>query len=356
MCLLPILPKMPEPRVLILFNEPVLPLDHPDRGSEEDVLYSVKIVGESLNTGGIPFDTFGVTDDLTALLARLTRRDFDVAFNLYEGTADRSVTEVYLTGLLEWLGIAYTGCPSFTLSVARNKPVAKRLFQSAGIPTAEFTEVSTPDVPGWAHFPAIIKPAAEDASVGIEQGSVVTTPDELRAQVQYVLDHYGPPALVERYIHGREIQVSVIDLNGDGRPVVLPFAEIAFKPTEGSRWPIYTYTAKWHEESDEYKHAPVLVGVSLPPAVTAKLNEMALEVYHLLGARDYARIDSRVTPDGEVYILEMNPNPAITSVMIDEGLPAVGGTYDQFIAALVRNAAARIGQSSGSRRVRTERP
>lgn len=344
---------MSEPRVLILYNEPVLPADHPDRGSEDDVLYSVKVVGDSLRAVGIPYTTFGVTDDLPALLARLEHRDFDVVFNLYEGTADRPVTEVYLTALLEWLGIAYTGCPSFTLSVARSKPVAKRLFVAEGIPTAEFAEVSTPDVPDWTAFPAFVKPATEDASVGIDQGSVVSTAEELRARVRFVLDRYGPPVMVERYIPGREIQVSIIDLKGDDRPAVLPFSEIAFKPpTDGRRWPIYTYTAKWNEESDEYKQAPVVVGVKLPERVVAALTQTTLRVYQLLGGRDYARIDTRVTPEGEVYVLEMNPNPAISSVMIDEGLPAVGSTYDQFIAAIVRNAAARAAGVTGTRRVR----
>jgi D-alanine-D-alanine ligase len=344
---------MPEPRVLILFNEPVLPPDHPDRGAEDDVLYSVKIVGESLKAVGIPSASFGVTDDLAALLARLKVPDFDVVFNLYEGAADRSVTEVYLTGLLEWLGLSYTGCPSFTLSVARNKPVSKRLFQAAGVRTAEFAEVVSADVPGWAHFPAIVKPAAEDASIGIEQGAVVSTAEELHARVRFVIDHYGPPVLVERYIPGREIQVSLIDLAGDGNPTVLPFAEIAFNPQAGTaRWPIYTYTAKWHEESEEYKQAPVMVGVTLPADVTARLTEVVVRVYHLLGARDYARVDTRVTPAGEVYVLELNPNPAITSVMIDEGLPETGSTYDRFIATLVRNAVARRVTAAGSRRVR----
>jgi D-alanine-D-alanine ligase len=343
---------MPEPRVLILFNQPVLPPDHPDRGSEDDVLYSVKVVGDSLKAGGFPADSFGVTDDLAAVVARLTVRDFDVVFNLYEGTADRSVTEVYLTGLLEWMNVSYTGCPSFTLSVARNKPVAKRLFQAAGVRTAEFAEVSTPDVPGWEAFPAIVKPAAEDASVGIDQGAVVSNAAELHARVKYVIDHYGPPVLVERYVAGREIQVSLIDLNGDGRPAVLPFSEIAFKPAAGGLWPIYTYTAKWHEESEEYKQAPVLVGVTLADDVTAALTDVAARTFHLLGARDYARVDTRVSPAGEVFVLEMNPNPAVTSVMIDEGLPAVGSTYDKFIAALVRNAWGRAVEVRGSRRVR----
>ncbi len=348
---------MPIPRVLVLFNQPVLPPDHPDRGAEEDVLYSVKIVRESLKAADIPADEFGVSGDLPGLLARLNRRDYDVVFNLYEGDADNSVTEVYLTGLLEWLGVAYTGCPSFTLAVARQKPVAKRLFAAAGILTPEFVLLDAtdpiPDNP--VGFPAVVKPASEDASIGIDQGSVVTTPAELAARVRHVIAHYGPPVLVERFIAGREIQVSLIDLTNTGNPTMLPLSEIAFDPASG-HWPVYTYTAKWDETSDEYKAAPVRVGVTMPPAVLAALEDVTKRVYRLLGARDYARVDTRVTPAGEVYVLELNPNPAITSVMIDEGLPTVGGTYDKFIAALVTNAASRRHSPAGSRRTRMPTP
>lgn len=335
---------MPDPRVLVLYNEPVLPPGHPERGAEEDVLYSVKVVRDSLTAVGIPATQFGVTGDPAALLARLRHRDFDVAFNLYEGAGDNSVTEVYFTGLLEWVGVPYTGCPSFTLSVARNKPFAKRLFAAAGVLTPQFVQVeAAADVPpDPVGFPAIVKPANEDASVGIDQGSVVTTAAELVARVRLLIDRYGPPVLVEKYIAGREIQVSLIDLAGTGDPHVLPLAEIDFQPAAGGRrWPVYTYNAKWHEDSDEYKAAPVKVGVTLPQAVHADLVVAVQRVYRLLGARDFVRVDTRITAAGEVYVLEMNPNPAITSVMIDEGLPAVGATYDQFIAALVRNAARR---------------
>lgn len=343
------------PRILVLYNRPVLTPGHPDYEAEAEVLYSAKIVRESLTTLGIPHDEYGVTDDLAALLARLNRADFEVVFNLYEGTADFSITEVYLTGLLEWLRSRYTGCPSSTLVLARQKVLAKTLFRDAGILTPEFVVVPEgqpaplPDVA----FPMIVKPASEDASIGVDQAAVVRDAAALAARVAYVHAQYGQPALVERYIAGREIQVSVIDLHGTGDPVVLPPSEIAFEPPTPDRpWPIYTYTAKWDENSEEYKKAPVKVGVPLPTDVWARVSETAKRVYHLLGARDYARVDIRLTDAGEPYVLELNPNPSITSVMIDEGLPAVGFTYDQFIGALVRNAAARATGPAGERRRR----
>jgi len=347
---------MIDPRVLIVYNEPVLPPDHPDYGSESDVLYSAKIVRESLTTLGIPNASFGVTDDVPALLARLMLRDFDVVFNLYEGNADFSITEVYFTGLLEWLRLPYTGCPSTTLGIARNKVLAKQLFQAAGIRTPEFAVwddgTKLPLHLGW---PLIVKPAAEDASVGIDQGSVVSDEAELRARAKYVRETYGGAILVERYIAGREIQVSLADLGGKNEPTVLSFSEIAFEPTAGkSLWPVYTYTAKWDETSDEYKGAPVVVGAKVPAAVRSRLNETSQKVFQLLECRDYARVDTRITEAGDVYVLELNPNPSITSVMIDEGLPSVGWTYDEFVGAVVRNAAARTTGPVGHRRVRGE--
>ena len=346
---------MTPPRVLILFNRPVLSPGHPDYESEAEVLYSAKVVRDSLTALGIPHDEFGITDDLAPLVKRLKKADFDVAFNLYEGTADFSVTEVYLTGLLEWQRIRYTGCPSSTLVLARQKVLAKTLFRDAGIPTPPFAvvpegqPVPTPDFA----FPMIVKPASEDASIGIDQAAVVTDAAELAARVAFVHDQYGQPALVEQYIAGREIQVSVIDLNGTGEPLVLPPSEIAFAPpTAGRPWPIYTYTAKWDETSDEYKKAPVKVGVRLPEAVWARVADAVTRAYHLLDARDYARVDLRLTDAGEPFVLELNPNPSITSIMIDEGLPGVGFTYDQFIGALVRNAAARSPGPAGARRKR----
>jgi len=333
------------PRVLIIFNEPVLPLDHPDSGAETDVLYSVKIVRESLTAEGIPNMEFGIANDVTKLLSRLDVKDYDVVYNLYEGTADRSITEVYFTGLLEWLRIPYTGCPSTTLAIARNKVMAKRLFNGSGVRTPEFVVVEDANVVTnpLGTWPIIIKPASEDASIGIDQGSVVTNDEALRERVKFIIEKYGGSALVERFIAGREIQVSLVDVAGTGKPVALPLAEIAYKTPPGDKpfWPIYTYTAKWDEQSYEYAAAPVVVGVDLAPGVAASVEKACLDAFKILEARDFARVDLRVTEAGEVFVLELNPNPSITSVMLDSGLPAIGVTYNKFIAAMVMNAARR---------------
>jgi D-alanine-D-alanine ligase len=222
---------------------------------------------------------------------------------------------------------------------------AKRLFAGSGIRTPEFAVLREPPTDNPVGlWPLIVKPASEDASIGIDQGSVVTDLAALQARVAYVLEKYGGAALAERFIPGREIQVSLVDVQGTGEPAILPFAEIAFKPAEGSKlWPVYTYTAKWDEKSEEYESAPVVVGVELSAEVTATIHRTCREAYRALEARDFARVDLRVTAEGEAYVLELNPNPSITSIMLDAGLPAIGVGYNRFIAALVENAAKRGG-------------
>jgi len=257
--------------------------------------------------------------------------------------------------LLEWLRVPSTGCPSFTLALARHKPTAKGVFRAHGVRTPDFALVDDVADCGAIEFdfPHIVKPASEDASIGIDQSSVVTNKGELTAQVELVLARYGAPVLVEQFIAGREIQVSMIDLHGTGEPVILPYSEIAFEPRLGY-WPVYTYAAKWDETSDEYKAAPVKVNVTVPAKLRRAIDAAVRRAYRALQAQDYARVDCRVNDAGEVFVLELNPNPSITSVMIDSGLPQTGVSYDEFIKCLAMNAHRRRDQPPGTRRNREE--
>src|SRR5262249_12041418 len=125
------------PRVTILYNEPVWAPDHPDAESEHEVLFTVEHVEKNLRTGGFEIDRLGVGRD-PAVILELRERRPDVVFNLFEGLADSSRTEGVAAGLLDWLGIGYTGSPFETLALARNKPVTKTLLRGAGLPTPEF--------------------------------------------------------------------------------------------------------------------------------------------------------------------------------------------------------------------------
>src|SRR5262249_49017128 len=140
-------------RVLVLFNEPVLPTDHPDADSEHEIVYTVEEVEKSLRAAGLRVSRLGIGRDPALLLSGLRRERPDVVFNLFEGLADQGDTEAHVAGLLDWLGIPYTGSPYPTLCLARRKHLTKQLLQGAGLPTAGFFVVKDLPVPpcpmGW---------------------------------------------------------------------------------------------------------------------------------------------------------------------------------------------------------------
>ena len=187
--------------------------------------------------------------------------------------------------------------------------------------------------PRWRRaWPAIVKPAYQDASIGIDQTSVVTSQKELDARVRQVLGAFGPPVLVERYVPGREFHVNIVEEPGAGPltpPTVLPLAEIAFKNDKPGKWAVYTFTAKWDENSTEYANAPLIAPVEIPAEDFARIAAVAQRSFRALGCRDYARIDARMDAAGKFYVLEVNPNPYLNSPGAGEraarGRPHAGG-------------------------------
>lgn len=330
------------PRILLLYNEPILPADHPDAGAEHDVLDTVEDVFNILVAAGFDTVRLGINYHPQPLLDELKRNPPDAVFNLFEGLPTQPETEHAITSLLEWLRVPFTGCPTTAIVLGRDKIRTKHMLAAAGLPTAEYAIVEGLPAPKWEHaWPAIVKPAGEDASVGIDQTSVVTNQADLDERVRVVLERFGPPVLVERFIAGREFHVNMIeDLGKPGHPRVLPLAEIAFEPTPG-RWSVYTFTAKWDENSDEYRTSPLKAPVFLPDEDFARLQPIALRSYKLLHCRDYARIDVRMDAEGRFYILEMNPNPYLNSLALVNGVMEIGRTHEQLITEMALMAIAR---------------
>src|SRR5712692_11210578 len=158
---------MPSQRILMLYNEPVLPADHPDALAEHEVLDIVVEMTDLLRQAGFRLSRLGLGNDPTVLLDHLRKHKPAAVFNLFEGTPDHGNTEAYVAGLLQWLGMPFTGCPFHTLALCRAKHLTKHMLKGAGLPTPDFFVVEELPVPTCPFdWPAMVKPATQDASVG----------------------------------------------------------------------------------------------------------------------------------------------------------------------------------------------
>ena len=330
---------MAKPTVLMLHNQPQLPKDHPDADSEHTVVEIAEELMKILNEGFrvVPFQ---LGSDPSASWTELKKRKPDVVFNLFEGNLHNTETESFVAGLLDWSGIPYTGSPFSTLSLARAKHTTKYLLKGAGLSTADFMVVNELPMPECAlEYPVIVKPATQDASVGMDQESVCVDAFQLEQRVQYILATYGAPVIVEQYIAGREFNVALMELPDLHS---LPPAEIEFPEEKPGAWSILTYDGKWKPGSTEYDTTPPKFPADLPRATIRRLDQLALKAYRLLGCRDYARVDFRMNTDGKLFILEVNPNPEISEYAGFAGcLGSARFSHREFIIRLVQQALSR---------------
>jgi len=326
--------------VLMLYNQPVLPRDHPDAESEHSVVEVATDMASVLEGAGYATSLLGLGAEPGKLWNELQTRKPDVVFNLFEGNLDNTETECYVAGLLEWSGIPFTGSPHAALTLARAKHTVKHLLRGAGLPTAPFLALDSLPVPACdLVYPVIVKPAQQDGSVGVDQKSVCTDRAQMEDRVQYVLTTYGAPALVEQYISGREINIAVIELP---KLTALRPTEIRLPAESEGSWSILTYEGKWSPDSPAYHTSGANFPPDLPDATVREFQQLALKAYRLLGCRDYARVDFRINRAGEPFILEVNPNPEISEhVGFTASLDSVNMTYKQFVVGLVQQASTR---------------
>ncbi len=334
--------------ILILFNEPNLPPDDPDRAQEAGVLESVDAVSAALASAGHTIRRHGAArvEDLEIVLDRLFDSPApDLVFNLFEGFDGVGRGEAEVAGLVELAGHALSGSPPECLALARDKARAKWLLAGAGLPTAPFLLIA-PDAPLESRLladfvaagPAIVKPAHEDGSLGIGPESIVHDARSMERQVEAIRARYGA-VLVERFIVGREFNAAVIALP---EAELLPLAEIEFSGPEPPGWQIVTYEAKWAAGSAADCSTPARCPAKVNEPLAREISRVALAAFRLTGCRDYARVDLRVDAAGSVNVLEVNANPDIgPSAGFARALAAAGIAYEQFVERLVQTAAAR---------------
>src|SRR5689334_8431798 len=198
--------------------------------SEFGVLEEIEVIAAALREGGNTVTIFSVDDEVERLVTFLEEHRPEAIFNLCESVLGRSDLEMCIAGVYDLFGIPYTGAGTMALGIALNKAVAKSIFAANRIPTPAFTLVNLGEQIASdhrLHFPLIIKPVREDASIGIDNNSIVNTEQELADRIAFVHRECKQAALVEEYIDGRELNVAVI-ATSEGSFKTLPISEITF--------------------------------------------------------------------------------------------------------------------------------
>lgn len=331
-------------RVGILYCKPpeALPESPAGNPDDEDVIVEVIAVEGSLRRLGHTFDRIFVEDDIEPVLAWARANPDGAVFNLCESFRGSNLAHMNMPALLELLGLPYTGSPPLTLGLTTHKAMAKAVMRGAGLATPESCLYQLGEIPltspSWG-FPAIVKPALEDASVGVDEASVVRDVPSLADRVRYVHERYFQAAIAEQYIHGREINSAVV---GNDPPRSLPLSEIQFVDYPEWKPRVVGYRAKWVHDSFEYQHTVGACPASLPPELTERIQKMAVRAYRLMGCRDYARVDFRLAEDGTPYILEVNGNPDITDgAGLARAARACDLGYDGLIRIIIEGALSR---------------
>jgi D-alanine-D-alanine ligase len=249
--------------------------------------------------------------DLLKVLTRLESERPDLVFNLCESLCGVAANEVAVPAVLDLFGLPYTGSDAAALALALNKPRSKDVMLGRGVSTPPYRVMTNlADIERVAadslDYPWFIKLAGEDASVGITEANVLADGPALAARAKALFAEFNAPLLVERYVPGREVNVTLL---GSGKDVrFLPLHEIDFGLMPAGRPHIVSYAAKWDEKHVDYAGTkPVPIKNSTPELVAA-IENTARAAWDAIGLRDYGRVDLRIDADGVPWVIDVNPN------------------------------------------------
>lgn len=324
-------------RVMMLVHDSLVP---PEDLSADDpriekfrTEYDVK---QALVKLGHEVRVVGVYDDVAPIRATVEEWRPHIAFNLLEDFAGNSAFDFYVVSYLEMLKMPYTGCNPRGLMLARDKALSKKILN--------FHKIAVPDFMVFPYgrrlgrlrrlpFPMVVKALMEEGSVGIAQASYVENESQLRERVALIHEKFEGDAIAEQYIDGRELYVTVL---GNARLEVLPIRELVFHKPDAGLPRMATYKVKWDPNYRERWGIEYRFAHPLPNGMDARIAHLCKRVCRLLDINGYARIDLRLTSQGQLYVLEANPNPGIARDE-DSAQSAIraGMSYETFIQKLL---------------------
>lgn len=265
-------------------------------------------VARALESGGHQASIVTIRDDVTQMVATLKNERPDLVFNLVESFGDDILGGLIgVAGLLDLLEIPYTGGGPGELYLQEDKALSKKLlaFEQVLYPDfASFAPDADFETGGKLRMPLFVKPMRQEASLGIDERSLVRNTQELLERVVHIHKSIGDSALAEEFIEGREFYVGIL---GNQELVVFPPVEMDFSGLPEGSVRVMDNQAKFDESSERFRGTKAVLA-ELEPELRAKLQKAAMDAYRALRVRDYGRIDMRLTDSGEIYVIEVNAN------------------------------------------------
>ncbi|MFH0855637.1 MAG: ATP-grasp domain-containing protein [Candidatus Omnitrophota bacterium] len=300
-----------------------------DANAEFDHPSTIDVIAEAIESNGFKVNRIGNAGNL---LEKLSSLKADIVFNISEGVTGRN-RESQVPILLEMAGIPFVGSDALTLGLTLDKVVAKKIFIADKIPTPKFIEAGSADeLADTNHykFPLIVKPRFEGSSKGLSESSRVENKDDLLKQVEYIVNTYKQPALVEEFISGQEFTVALV---GNDPVEVLPVVQIKIDGKLKLNDKFYTF-ARITSDRLEY-----ICPAKIPQELKKKIDELALRTYRAVDCCDFGRVDFRVDSEGKPYVLEINPLPSLSTEDVFKLLAEnTGITYEQMIGKILNSA------------------
>ena len=346
------MPKKNIIRVAVVYNHTGEDVYEKNRDVDPDTLgfepeYNINVatvteeyeaIAKALSEEGYETELLNIQEDIEVLIELLSKNPPEVVFNLIEHYKGDPELENLVAGLYTLYGVRYTGSGPFTLALCQRKGMTKQLLLANNVPTPRYRLLSEPKLPArhGLHYPMIVKPAREDASSGVEKDSVVYNLDQLNDRIKKVFQEFNQPILVEEFIEGRELHVSVL---GNEPPEVLPIIEFDFSELPSDHPSIISYDAKWDPLKESFHRVHSVCPANLSKRLEKKVRDATLAAYKITGCLDYARMDIRLTKDNKVFLLEVNPNPDLTeSVSFMESAEKKGLSFGETLSKIVECA------------------
>ena len=303
---------------------------------EMDLEVNARTVAGALRSEGHEAWPHAFGKDAGELVSALAARKPDVVFNLSECPFLSPEKEMHACALLELLRLPYTGNGPLALGICNSKSLTKKILLAEGVPTPPFRLYTTepaqdPDIP----YPLVVKPANEDGSAGITEDSFVRDLEELSRQVKWLKDGFRQHALVEKFVGGREFNVGLLGNGTAADPHrALPPAELVYR---NPRWRLCTYESKWDKTHPSYVEIAPVCPAEAPRELIDRMTRITLECARIFRLAGYARVDFRMDEAGELYVLEVNPNPDISpDAGMSRAARAAGIPYPGLVREILR--------------------